>query len=261
MDIINITLLVLIGVISLLKLLWNLYHPRYIFISLDGNIGSGKSTLLKKVKENIQNVIILQEPVSEWLSITNENGKNFLDVFYTDKKRWSYTFQNLAYLTRMGLLFKTIADIKKNTFTNIWNKMLNKPYIIISERSILTDKNTFAKMLKDSDDMNSMEHMLYEKCFPVLLNQVDMSNVIYLQTDPVRSFERLKQRDRKEESTIPFEYIKSVDDYHNRWLYDENNGLNVLILDGNNDFELDDLRSKLTLMDMIGKIRKFIEYL
>lgn len=258
---INITICFTIGFVVLLKYIWDLFHINYIFISLDGNIGSGKSTLLKKIKQHIPNVITLQEPVSKWLSITNEHGKNFLDVFYTDKKRWSYTFQNLAYLTRMELLFDALENIKKITFSNIWNRLVGNPFIIISERSILTDKNTFAKMLKDSNDMNSMEYTLYEKCFPVLLNNVKMNHVIYLQTDPIRSFERLKQRNRDEENTIPFEYIESVNKYHNEWLYNKNNNLNVLILDGNHEFENNDLKSKLHLIDIISKVEKFIKYI
>ena len=169
---IKIIIFLVFAIAILLKYVWNLFNIKCMFISLDGNIGSGKSTLLKKIKQHIPNVVTLQEPVSKWLSIKNEDGKNFLDVFYTDKKRWSYTFQNLAYLTRMELLFNAFEDMKKTTFSNIWNRLIGNTFVIISERSVLTDKNTFAKMLKDSDDMNDMEYTLYEKCFPVLLNKI-----------------------------------------------------------------------------------------
>ena len=77
-----------------------------IIISIDGNIGSGKSTLINILKDEFrfdENIIFLDEPVNEWLQI-NDGTTNILDYFYNDKKRWAYTFQNLAFITRSKLL-------------------------------------------------------------------------------------------------------------------------------------------------------------
>jgi len=56
------------------------------FISLEGNIGAGKSTLLKLLNKHLfihnKNAIkVLQEPVNEWLHLTNSDGTNILENF------------------------------------------------------------------------------------------------------------------------------------------------------------------------------------
>ena len=77
-------------------------------ISIEGNIGSGKSTLLnllrEKYKEN-QHIIFVDEPVSEWNKI-KDGEKSILELFYGDKDKYSFTFQILAYITRLRKLLQ-----------------------------------------------------------------------------------------------------------------------------------------------------------
>ncbi len=63
-----------------------------IIISLDGNIGAGKSTLLNAIRERISEINYVDEPVGQWTVLKNTEGKNLLELFYEDKKRWAYTF-------------------------------------------------------------------------------------------------------------------------------------------------------------------------
>ena len=91
---------------------------------LEGNVGTGKSTFLQKLKENGIDVIF--EPVDIWTSIKNDNGKTLLEEFYNDQKRYAYTFQSIAFRTRV----QNIENSKVNT---------------VIERSIFTDRNVFAK--------------------------------------------------------------------------------------------------------------------
>merc|ERR1711898_84840 len=96
-------------------------------ISIEGNIGSGKSTILKLLKQKSdKSIIFIDEPVSEWQTIKDSSGKNILELFYANKQRYSFTFQILAYITRL----RKILDVIKN----------NQDKIIIMERSIYTDK-------------------------------------------------------------------------------------------------------------------------
>ena len=77
--------------------------------SIDGLIGSGKSTLVSKLKETLKNVkisnkkvVFIQEPVKLWM----ESG--LLNRYYEDSKRWAYTFQNFAYITRLKKILQVI---------------------------------------------------------------------------------------------------------------------------------------------------------
>ena len=114
-----------------------------IILSIDGNIGSGKSTVVKNVKANFSNfcsennhnfkICFLEEPVEIWESIIDtESKENIIEKFYKDNEKYSFAFQMMAYISRLSLLKKAI----------------NENYdIIITERSIYTDRNVFAKML------------------------------------------------------------------------------------------------------------------
>ena len=201
-----------------------------IIISVDGNIGSGKSTLLNILKVELQdnkNIVFLQEPVSEWLNISD--GKtNILNEFYNDKNRWSYTFQNLAFITRIKLLSDAVY---KNT-TNIFQKRK----VIITERSTETDKHIFAKMLYDDKNITELEYKIYNYWYEHLVKNFIINNIIYLRTTPLDAYNRIKKRSRDEESEIPIDYIQNVHNYHDNWLVGSNNNCNICYLDGKDDF-------------------------
>ena len=122
------------------------HDDNVIVISLDGNIGAGKSTLLEAVRKALPDVEVVVEPVAEWETLKTADGKSLLQHFYEDKQRWSYTFQNCAILTRLTAIRKSIRETKKK--------------VIITERSLLTDRYVFAEMLRDSGDLNEMEWAL-----------------------------------------------------------------------------------------------------
>ena len=83
-----------------------------------GPSGSGKTTLLHAIENYINDkkiidIQVVYEPVKIWREI------GLLDSFYRDPKRWSYTFQNIAFITKMMELDKLKDDIK-----NTWIKEL-----------------------------------------------------------------------------------------------------------------------------------------
>lgn len=195
-------------------------------ISLEGNIGVGKSSFMDILKEHLHaHAEFIYEPVDEWLEMKDENGTNLLDTFYKDKKRWSYTFQNVAYITRMNKIMDYLTTSSKK--------------IIIMDRSLSGDLNTFTKMLKEDGDMNEIEWQAYNK-WNTFFNKYIGSNVemkhIYLRSDPSVAFERIGKRHRNEESSIPFEYIKKLHEYHDKWLLDNND---CLLVQADKDFVYD----------------------
>ena len=119
-----------------------------ILITLDGNIGAGKSTLLEAIRTRLPSVTVIPEPVGEWLTMTNQHGESLLKLFYKDKVRWGYTFQNAAILTR---LLETQRILKE------WRPSADKHPIIITERSVLTDRHVFADMLHADGVLDDLE--------------------------------------------------------------------------------------------------------
>ena len=70
-----------------------------ILISIEGNIGSGKSTLYEMIKEKYgDKILFVDEPVDEWNKLIM-NGKNIIEHFYENNKKWGYLFQSCLLYT------------------------------------------------------------------------------------------------------------------------------------------------------------------
>ena len=212
---------------------------------IEANIGAGKTTFINKLEkyfENNKDIVCLREPVDEWINLKDSEGNNILNYFYKDTKRWSYTFQMNAFMTRIQ---------------SINNKCKNEINFI--ERSIYTDRNCFALLCKENGSINDIEWGLYQNWFDWLNDKfnVEASGYIYIKTSPETCYERIKKRDRKEESDIPLEYLKQLDCKHEEWMNKEMKKDNVLIIDGEQNFENDDI----IFLKIIKKIELFINKL
>jgi deoxyadenosine/deoxycytidine kinase len=212
-------------------------------IAIEGNIGVGKSTFTNILQNNFNDSIIVSEPVDLWLDIksSHKSDENILGLFYKDIARWGYTFQNMAYITRMIKIQNGINSDKK---------------IVFLDRSLGTDKNVFEKMLYDDGLMTDIEHQIYElwcNFYNTYINNNNVINYIYLRCNPETAYQRIKKRGREEEKNITLEYLIKLHTYHENWLLNLNN---VLIIDCDKDFESDEIYQN----DIINKIKnKFIK--
>ena len=213
----------------------------HIIISLDGNIGAGKSTLLAEIRNKLHDIHFVDEPVGQWTALKNAEGKNLLELFYQDKKRWSYTFQNCAILTRL----KNIKDAVENLDSTI-----KGPQVIITERSVLTDKHVFAEMLHDSGDIDPLEWELYESWFNIFGKQFPVRAIIYLSTSSTTSKERITIRNRNGEENIGLDYLDALDAQHKKWI--DNTNIPVLTLSTEPGVSLD---------KNVEEIKNFVEKL
>ena len=194
-----------------------------IFI-VEGNIGSGKSTFLTRVKQILgDEVQIIYEPLEEWQKITDENGKNILDYFYTDMERFCYAFQSMAFITRYQKTL-TIDTTKK--------------YVFI-ERSIFSDKKIFAENCHKNKIMTEIEWNIYQEWFNSMSKLINFPfQFIYLRCQPETSYQRLKFRNRDEEKEVPLEYLRELHQRHEDWLNCLEN--DNIIINGELDFKHED---------------------
>jgi deoxyguanosine kinase len=200
-------------------------------ISIEGNIGSGKSTLLKRITDLKYDVVTLQEPVDMWNTIKDENGKTILELYYADQKKWAFAFQMMAFITRARILREAVES--------------NPGKVIITERSVFTDKNIFAMMLHDSGVLNEAEYSIYLRWFDELTIGITIDHVIYVRTEPTECEWRVKCRNRAGED-IPIEYLESCHKYHENWLRPFEN---KLVLSG-----------ELSTNEMIERITPFLQH-
>jgi deoxyadenosine/deoxycytidine kinase len=212
----------------------------YTFISIEGNIGSGKSTLLANLREhykNNDNVIFLKEPVDEWAKIKDINGITILEKFYANQEKYSFSFQMMAYVSRIKVLRDTLKE-KTEKVNKIHNSQEKKQYIIITERSLYTDKMVFAKMLYDSGKIEDVNYQIYLNWFDTFSGEFPVHKIVYVKASPEKCYQRIARRSREGEENIPLEYLSSCSLYHDNML-DKTTSTCVcdeqLILDGNID--------------------------
>jgi deoxyguanosine kinase len=223
----------------------------YTIVSIEGNIGSGKSTLLSNLRqhyENNSNVVFLKEPIDEWEKIKDENGETILKKFYADQEKYSFPFQMMAYVSRLKVLRDTLKTIKTDTE--------DKNIIIITERSLYTDKMVFAKMLYDSKKIEHVNYKIYLNWFDTFSDEFPVNKVVYVKTSPNKCYQRIVKRSRTGEENIPLEYLTSCSNYHDNMLDKENQEcvcLDQLILDGNVDI----YENKNQVNEWINEIDKF----
>lgn len=178
-----------------------------IIIDVIGILGVGKSTFCEHLHKLISHATLIHEPVDKWLQIKDKNtGMSLLDTFYNDKKRWTYTFENIAFITRLDALMNVIDD------PNI--------SVIIMDGSLVTDKNVYAQTLHDTGFMNSLEWECYNIWNNFYEKHVKQHKVyyVYLHCDPNIIMERVKNRGRQGEKNLDIEYFIGLQKGHDDWL-------------------------------------------
>lgn len=193
-----------------------------IVISIDGNIGSSKSTLLEYLRTNCPNeYVYVDEPLNKWDQIQDENGQTILQKFYQDQTKYGFPFQTMALVSRLIAIRDAIAK--------------NPGKIIISERSLYTDKLVFAKMLFESGIIEDVNYQIYLSCFDAFISQCPVDALIYIRTDAKICRERITKRLREGEQGIPIDYLENCEVYHDDMVKEMDRP--TLVLNGNIDLK------------------------
>ena len=188
--------------------------------ALEGNIGAGKTTILKIIGKHFKDVEFVEEPVSKW---QNLGGMNLLDSFYTDPKRWGFSFEFYSMLTKIQALLNAANS--------------DKPLIII-ERSILSN-NVFMEVSAELEKLDKMEFKMLKNTYQFYLKHVypRLDGIIYLDTPVDECIRRITKRNRGEECGIEKSYLellkKKFDEMAN------SSTMTVIRIDGMYDCERD----------------------
>jgi len=184
------------------------YISKPLLATIEGNIGAGKSSIIAKMKEKYADrldVVFVQEPVDIWENICDENGTKMLNLFYQNPKEHAFAFQQMAYITRISLLRKTIEENPQCS-------------IIICERSLHADRNIFAKMLFDDGIISKVCFQIYNLIYDEFTGGFPIDRCVYIDADPEVCSERIAKRARSGESEIELVYLAKCKKYHDDWL-------------------------------------------
>ena len=221
-----------------------------IIVSIEGNIGVGKSTFINILEKKWDGGCeVVSEPVDIWKKLTNSDGKNILQIFYEDISRWSYSFQNVACITRMMKIEDTI-------------RTTNHKYIFL-DRSLGTDKNVFEAMLHDDGKLNQIEHSMYNlwcDFYHKYVRPQDNQIYIYLKASPTECANRIKKRGRIEEESIGLEYLQGLNKYHDDWLLSDKLKSNVIVIDCEEEFEQDEQKQTQMIEQIKTHIKQFFSH-
>jgi deoxyadenosine/deoxycytidine kinase len=159
-----------------------------VIITIEGNIGCGKTTLLKLLNENNEYNII-EEDVESW------KNEGWLQLFYSDMKRYSGTFQLRTQISHMTQ-----------------QKKFKKDKINIVERSPYSNKYIFGKMLMENGFLHEKEYYLIDQMNELIGWNANI--MIILKCDPEKCYERYKKRGREGEDIPNIEYLKELHKKH-----------------------------------------------
>jgi len=160
------------------------------FIALAGNIGAGKTTAAQLLAEELD-FDLFTEPVLE---------NRFLELYYDDMERWSFTLQ-------MEFLLKRVehhTQIEQHAGS------------CIQDRTLIEDPEVFAKYLHGLGHMRDEELDLYFDYFGRFDDRIEQPDAtILLHTpDVTELMRRIASRGREEESSIDAEFLRGLNGYY-----------------------------------------------
>ena len=191
--------------------------------ALEGNIGAGKTTIMKIIDQYFTSVEFVEEPVSQW---QNLGGMNLLDAFYSDPKRWGFSFEFFSMLSKIKALLNAANS--------------DKPVIVI-ERSILSNR-VFMDLSHELGKLEEIEYTMLMNTYHFYLQHVypQLSGIIYLDTPVDECIKRITKRNRGEECTIERSYLQSIKEKMDQLC--NSSTMNVIRIDGMYDCERDKVR-------------------
>jgi deoxyadenosine/deoxycytidine kinase len=160
---------------------------------------------LKEEYENQNNIVFLEEPVNQWEQIKDNKGNNMLQKYYENPKKYAFSFQMMAFITRRNLIRDTIAKY-------------DGCKVIIMERSLEADRKIFVNMLQKDGLLESTDVSIYDMISKDDLEKYGVDGVIWLATEPEECRRRIEKRGRDGEEAITMEYLENLDLWHKEWL-------------------------------------------
>ena len=164
-------------------------------INIAGVVGVGKSSLTNLIW-NKWKFVPFREPVFD---------NPLLDKFYYDKKRYAFPLQ-VFFLNKRFEMCKKSLEYGSS----------------VMDRSIIED-TIFAKMLRDSGDMDPYEYQIYRELFNNMMEHVVQPDLmVYLKVQPEEAVRRIRKRGREYEVKNDTDYWYTLSQNYNEFFYDYN---------------------------------------
>lgn len=175
---------------------------RHSYIAIEGLIGAGKTTLAKRLCALYNGRLVLEE----------FDDNPFLPRFYDDPERY-------AFAVELGFLAQRYHQLKRITERELFNPVTVADYSI--GKSLV-----FASVTLPAD-----EYALFRDLYNIMYSDLPQPElIVYLHLPMDRVQQRIQQRGRSYEQSIPAEYLSRLQDRYLDHLK-KLNGPRVLIVD------------------------------
>ena len=192
------------------------------YIAIDGPIGVGKTSLARRLAEDLNGQLILEQP--------QENP--FIDKFYQDPEKMALPTQ-LCFLFQRTKLLQTIPQSDLFHSCRIADFILAKDVL-------------FAEATLDKDELD-----LYQQVYSNMTIDAPRPDlVVYLQAPTDVLIKRIRQRNNDYENLIQTDYLKKIADaYANYFHYFNDCPLLIVNASGldvvNNETDYEQLKSRI----------------
>jgi deoxyguanosine kinase len=201
-------------------------NMQFNFIVIEGNIGSGKTSLSKKIANNFNGKLILEEFADN----------PFLPKFYKEAERNAFPLE----LSFMAERFQQLSGEK------------SKADLFTEFR--ISDYSFFKSTLFAQNNLKEDELNLFKQLYHIMFSSVRKPDLlVYLHSKVERLQENIKKRGRDYEQNIKDEYLKNIEEKYFDYLKKQND-FPVLILDVS---EADFIEDEKIYQQIIWEIQHF----
>ncbi len=201
-------------------------------IIIEGLIGVGKSTLTNRLGEAL-NFKVIKEPVEE---------NPYLEDFYKNPKRYALEMQFWLMSRRF--------QMHQEAIESIWSGGKG----VIMDRSIYGDA-IFARQNLDDGNIDQKGYDNYIKMRDVMFRFLMTPQItLYLDASPQTCLNRIAQRERGCEQTIPVSYLDGLNKHYKNLLKElKEKGSNVEMINWESFRPVDEVLSKLEQKGLVQK--------
>ena len=176
------------------------------FIVIEGNIGAGKTSLSKKIAEEYNAKIVLEQFA--------ENP--FLPKFYKEPDKYSFQLETSFLIDRYNQLEKELKNY------DLFKTFLISDYFF--SKSLIFAKNTL-----QNDD-----YQLYRRIFNIIYTSLPKPDIyVYLHVETSKLIENIHKRGRSYEQEINQDYLNKIQKAYFDYFKQQQN-FTFLIIDTNN---------------------------
>ncbi len=181
-------------------------------IVIAGNIGSGKTTLTRMLARHYG-----WKPAFEAV-----DHNPYIADYYHDIHRWTFNME-VYYLKER---FRTLLDIAKSTDT------------IIQDRSIFEGVYVFMANNYELGNIDERDYQTFMDVFADMMLVVrEPELMVYLRASVPHLVGNIQKRGRDYEQKMPIEYLESLNQRYDDFIYQQYRGRKIVINVDNIDFE------------------------